>query len=114
MQIVLVLFLFAAAVLLMLGAGLVGSLILGGVFLSTKRARALAPIFLLIVPATITGALAGGVIVGYFSIRANESLLFLGPVGGLLSGGAAGLLLGLAGALIWWLRMARAARNPKC
>jgi hypothetical protein len=112
MQIVLVLFILAAAVLLTLGAVLVGSLILGGVLLCTKRIRALVPIFFLIVPATILGSLAGGIIIGYFSIRANENLVFLGPVGGLLAGGVAGLLLGVAGALIWWFRIARAAKQP--
>lgn len=112
MQIILVLLILAAAVLLTLGAVLVGSLVLGGVFLCTKRARVLVPIFFLIVPATILSSLAGGVIVGYFSIRANENLVFLGPVGGLLAGGVAGLFLGLAGALIWWVRIARAAKRP--
>ena len=112
MQIVLVLLILAAAVLLTLGAVLVGSLVLGGVFLCTKRARVLVPIFFLIVPVTILGSLAGGVIVGYFSIRANENLVFLGPLGGLVAGGTEGLLFGLAGALLWWLRISRASKRP--
>ena len=112
MQIVLVLLIVAAAVLLTLGAVLVGSLVLGGVFLCMELVRVLVPVFFLIVPATILGSLAGGVIVGYFSIRTNENLVFLGPVGGLLAGGLAGLFLGLAGALIWWVRIAHATKRP--
>jgi hypothetical protein len=109
MAIVLVLLVIAAAVLLTLGAVFVGSLIFGGILLTTKRARVLVPVFFLIVPATLVGSLAGGVIIGYYSVRANENLIFLGPVGGLIAGGISGLLLGLGGALLWWWRMSRAA-----
>jgi hypothetical protein len=109
MAIVLVLLVIAAGVLLTLGAVFVGSLIFGGILLATKRARVLVPVFFLIVPATLIGSLAGAVIIGFYSVRANESLIFLGPVGGLVIGGIAGLLLGLGGALLWWLRMSRAA-----
>src|SRR5215216_3436680 len=98
MAIVLVLLVIAAAVLLTLGAVFVGSLIFGGILLTTKRARVLVPVFFLIVPATLLGSLAGGVIIGYYSVRANENLIFLGPVGGLVAGGVVGLLLGLVGA----------------
>ena len=65
--------------------------------------------FFLIVPATVLGSLAGGAIVGYLSIRANENLVFLGPLAGLVTGAVAGLLLGLAGAVLWWRRISRAA-----
>jgi hypothetical protein len=109
MAIVLVLIVIAAVILLTLGAVFVGSLIFGGILLTTKRARVLVPVFFLIVPATLLGSLAGGVLIGYFSVRANENLIFLGPVGGLIVGGVAGLLLGLGGALLWWRRMSRAA-----
>jgi hypothetical protein len=111
MQIVLVLLVIAAAVLVTLGAVLVGSLIFGGLLLRAKRARVLVPIFFLIVPATSLGSLAGGVIVGYLSIRANENLVFLGPLAGLAIGAVAGLLFGLAGAVLWWRRIFRAAER---
>ena len=107
MQIVLILVVLAAAVLLTLGAVLIGSLVLGGVLASTKRTRFLVPVFFLLVPATVLGAVAGAVVVGYFAVKANDSLIFLGPLGGLVAGGIGGLLLGLVGALLWWRRMSR-------
>jgi hypothetical protein len=112
MQIVLVLLVIAAAVLVTLGAVLLGSLIFGGLLLHAKRARVLVPIFFLIVPATVLGSLAGGAIVGYLAIRANENSVFLGPLGGLAIGAVAGLLIGLAGAVFWWRRISRAAKRP--
>jgi hypothetical protein len=103
-QIVFVVLVLAAAVLLSLGAALVG-----GILLTTKRARVLVPVFFLLVPATILGALAGGLLVGYLAVKANQNLLFLGPLAGLILGGVVGLLFGLVGAVFWWWRMSRAA-----
>lgn len=88
MQIVLVLIVLAAAVLFTLGAVLLGSLVLGGVLMCFKPTQALIPLAFLIVPANVLGSLSGGVIVGYFSVRANENLLFLGPLAGLVAGGS--------------------------
>jgi hypothetical protein len=110
MQIVLILLVLAAGVLLTLGAVFVGSLIFGGLLLYAKRAQIFVPIFFLIVPAMILGSLAGGIIVGYFAVRANENLIFLGPLGGLIIGGALGVSLGLIGAIFWWRRISRAAQ----
>jgi hypothetical protein len=112
MAIVLVLVIMAAAVLLTLGAVFVGSLIFGGLLLCTKRARIFVPIFFLILPATILGSLAGGVILGYFAVQDNENLIFLGPLGGLIFGGVVGLSLGLLGALFWWWWISRAGKRP--
>jgi len=89
---------------------LVGSLLLGGMLAASKRARLVAPVFLVVVPASAIGALAGGVLVGYYSVKANDNLALLGPVGGLIAGGAAGLSVGTAGALFWWWRISRGAR----
>jgi len=55
--------------------------------------------------------LVGGILVGYFAVRANDSLVLLGPLGGLVAGGAAGLSVGTAGALFWWWRIARMNRE---
>jgi hypothetical protein len=110
MQIVLVLVVLAAAVLAMLGGVLVGSLLLGGMLSATKRARVFAPLFLLVIPGTVAGSLAGGIFIGYWAVKANENLIVLGPLGGLVVGGASGLGLGVAGALFWWWRMSRSAQ----
>ena len=112
MAIVPVLLVIAAAILLTLGAVFAGSLVFGGLLSCAKRTRILVPIFFLIIPATVLGSLAGGVIVGYIAIRANENLVFLGPLGGLIIGGVVGLSLGLAGAAFWWWRVLRAAKRP--
>jgi hypothetical protein len=112
MQIVLVLIVIAAAVIATLCAVLVGSLIFGGLLLTNKRARVFAPIFFAIVPATVLGAAAGAVIVGYLLVRANDNLIFLGPLGGLVAGGVTGFALGLAGALFWWWRLSRNTNRP--
>ncbi|MGI8966855.1 MAG: hypothetical protein ACR2H1_12320 [Limisphaerales bacterium] len=111
MAIVLILLVMAAAVLLTVGAVFVGSLLFGGFLLCTKRARVLVPIFFLIVPATVLGSLAGSVIVGYFAIRSNENLIFLGPLGGLVVGGIIGFLLGLVGVAFWWGRIAGTSKQ---
>ena len=110
MQIVLVLVVLAVAVLLTCGAVLLGSLLLGGILLTRKRARVLVPVFFLLIPATILGGLAGGVILGYLAVRANGSLSVLGPLGGLIAGAFAGCLLGTVGAVFWWRRMPRSDR----
>ena len=113
MPIVIILLILAIAVLVTLGAILVGSLIFGGILLTTARARVLVPIFFVLVPVTVVGALVGGATVGYFSVRANENLIFLGPLGGLILGGITGLAVGLAGALFWWSRISRPATSAK-
>ena len=107
MQIVLVLLILAVLVVVTLAGILVGSLLLGGMLAATKRARIMAPVFLVVVPASAVGALAGGVLVGYFAVQANDNLVFLGPLGGLIIGGAAGLSVGTAGALFCWWRISR-------
>jgi len=112
MQIVVILLVLAAAALVTLGAILVSSLVFGGILVATSRARVLVPIFFVLVPSTVISSLLGGVTVGYFAVRANENLIFLGPLGGLILGGVTGLSVGLAGALFWWWRMSRRTHTP--
>lgn len=107
MQIVLILVALAGAVLLTLGAVLAGSLVFGAILATTRRARVLVPVFVFLVPATILGAVAGAIIVGYFAVKMNDSLIFLGPLGGLVAGGIGGVSLGSAAALYWWWRLSR-------
>jgi len=111
MQIMLVLLVLAVLTLVTLAGIFVASLLLGGMLAASKRARLLAPVFLVVVPASAVGALIGGALVGYFAVQANSALIFLGPVGGLLAGGAAGLSVGTAGALVWWWRISRRNRQ---
>src|SRR5947207_7532428 len=111
MAIVLVLLLLAVAALVTLAAILVGSLVFGGILVATSRARFLAPIFFVLIPSMVITTLLGGVIVGYFAVRTNENLIFLGPIGGLVLGGLIGLSVGLAGALFWWWRISRRAHT---
>ena len=108
MQIMLVLVILAVLAVVTLGGILVGSLLLGGMLVASKRARLIAPVFLVVAPAAVVGALAGGIVVGYFAVRADENLVLFGPLGGLIAGGAAGLSVGTAGALFWWWRISRA------
>jgi hypothetical protein len=111
MAIALVLLILAVSVLVTLAAIISGSFIFGGVLLATARARVLVPIFFVIVPNTVVGALVGGVTVGYFLVRSNENLIFLGPLGGLVIGTIIGFTVGIAGALFWWWRMSRAEQH---
>ena len=108
----LILLLLAVAAVMTLGTILVGSILSGGILVATSRARVLVPIFFVFIPVTIISTVIGGVAVGYFTIRADENLILLGPLGGLIVGGLAGIAVGLAGALIWWWRMSRRARTP--
>ncbi len=112
MQIIVILLILAAAALVTLGAILVSSLVFGGILVATSRARVLVPIFFVLVPSTVISSLLGGVTVGYFAVRANENLIFLGPLGGLILGAVTGLSVGLAGALFWWWRMSRRTHTP--
>jgi hypothetical protein len=112
MQIIVILLVLAAAALVTLGAILVSSLVFGGILVATSRARVLVPIFFVLIPSTVVSTLLGGVAVGYFAVRANENLIFLGPLGGLLLGGVTGLSVGLVGALLWWWRMSHRAQTP--
>jgi hypothetical protein len=107
MQIFLVLLILAALVLITLAGVFISSLLLGGMLAASKKAQLLTPIFLVVIPAAAAGALLGGIVVGYFAIKANDNLILLGPLGGLIAGGAAGLSIGTVGALIWWRKIAR-------
>ena len=107
MFIVLILLAMAIAVLLAIGAIMIGSLLIGGILYTLKRARILLPVFLIIIPTATLGSLVGGLFIGSFLARANDHLIFLGPVGGFIAGGVGGLLLGLSGAAWWWWRMWR-------
>jgi hypothetical protein len=113
MAIVLVLFAIAASVLFTLGAVLIGSLVLGGLLLNVKWAQVFLPIFFVIIPTWVVGSIAGAVIIGQVAVQSNPSLIFLGPLGGLVLGGAAGLLLGTLGAVFWWRRASLSVRNEK-
>jgi hypothetical protein len=90
-----------------LGAIFVSSFVFGGILMATSRARFLVPVFFVLIPCTMVSTLLGGMIVGYFAVRANENLIFLGPLGGLILGGIIGLAVGLIGAVFWWWRMSR-------
>lgn len=113
MQIGLVLVLLGLLVIGALLAVFVGSLLLGGVTVATGRLRILRPLVFVVVPCSVVGALAGAVTVGYVAVRANESLILLGPVGGLLLGATAGALFGCGGAAIWWYRMLKPSGNRR-
>ena len=110
MQVFLVLLVLAVLVLVTLVGITISSLLLGGMLAATERARILAPVFLIVVPSTAIGALVGGILVGYLAVEANESAIFLGPLAGLIAGGAAGLSIGTAAALFWWWRKSRSRR----
>jgi hypothetical protein len=113
MQIMAALFILALLILVTLIGVLIGSLLLGGMLGATKRARIIAPIFLVVIPVSVVGALAGGILIGYFAVKANDNLILLGPLGGIIAGGVAGLAVGIAGALFWWWRISRANRRTK-
>ncbi|HME89115.1 MAG TPA: hypothetical protein VKE30_07900 [Chthoniobacterales bacterium] len=70
------------------------------------------PIFFVLIPSAVVSAVLGAVAVGYFAVRANENLIFLGPLGGLIVGAVVGLAVGLTGALFWWWRMSRRPHMP--
>ena len=112
MPIVIILLILAAAALVTLGAIFVSSLVFGGILVATSRARVLVPIFFVLIPVTVVTTLLGGVTVGYFAVRADEHLIFLGPLGGLIVGGVVGVAVGLTGALVWWRRMSRRPHIP--
>ena len=111
MQIFALLIILAALVLVMLAGIFIASLLLGGMLFASQHGRLIAPVFLVVVPASAVGALVGGVLVGYFAARANDSLVFAGSFGGLVLGGAAGLSAGTAGALFWWWRLSRGRKD---
>jgi len=111
MQIILVLlFLAAVAVLALLGT-LTISLLVGVILSRFPKAKAIAPVFLTIIPAGAIGALAGGVGIGYLAVRHNEHLILLGPLGGTIIGGVVGLTLGTGLAGAWWHRRNKTQQN---
>jgi hypothetical protein len=103
MQIMLVLFLLAVAGVLGLGGAFVISLVVGIVVSRTGGGKPFAPIFLLMIPSAAIGALSGGVAMGCWAVQHNDNLILLGPLGGIVIGGAIGLLAGTTLAAIWWL-----------
>src|SRR5690606_29763459 len=104
MTVMLVIAALALAILLAGAVALVGTMLLGIGTAAFKQTRFVSPIFLLIVPSTLLGAVAGCFGLGYWLItRVNENLLLWGPLLGLLVGAAAGASFGtLVSALIWW------------
>jgi hypothetical protein len=113
MQIMLLLVILAVLVVVTLFGIFIGSLLLGGMLSTSKVAKWLAPIFFIVVPMAAMGALAGGVLIGYLAVSADERLILIGPVGGLITGGASGLSVGTVIALLWWRRIARQNRDNK-
>jgi hypothetical protein len=105
MAIVVVLVVMALAVAVGLVVLFVGSLVAGALLSRTRLPRVLTAIFLFAIPAGALGAAVGVIGIGYLAVQRNENLIFLGPLGGLVVGGVAGLLGG-AGAGALWARRA--------
>jgi hypothetical protein len=105
-QIIALLVVIWALIVATLAAVIVAALIVGGMLSTYPRARAFVPLFLIVIPATAIGALFGGLAVGILSVRVDDALVLLGPLFGLILGGAAGLAVGLVLALVQWRRMA--------
>jgi hypothetical protein len=105
MPIMMMLLILAILVIVTLAGIFIGSLLLGGMLSASKMARLLAPIFLVVIPASAVGALTGGILVGYFAVKSNGDYVFVGTLGGLFAGGAAGLSVGTAVALFWYWRI---------
>jgi hypothetical protein len=114
MMIMLVILALALAILLAGVAALAVTVALGIGTASFRQTRLLSPIFLIIFPCTVLGALAGCFGLGYLLItRVDEHLLLWGPVLGLLVGTGVGALLGvlIAGFIWWWAWPSREARG---
>ena len=111
MQVILLLLFLAAVTVLTLLGTLTISFLMGVVLSRFPKAKAIAPIFFIAVPASAIGALAGGIGIGYLAIRYNEHLIFLGPMGGIIIGGVVGLTVGTGVAGIWWLRRSKILQN---
>jgi hypothetical protein len=112
-QIVLVLVVLAVLIVAGLAVVLLGALCLGGLAALSRRARVARPIFFVVIPTTVIGALASAATVGTLAVRADQNLIVLGPLAGLAGGATIGLLLGLLGAGFWWWSMHRSNRNRR-
>ena len=66
-----------SAFIMAIGAIMIGSLLIGGILYTLKRARILLPVFLIIIPTATLGSLVGGLFIGSFLARANDHLIFL-------------------------------------
>lgn len=98
-----VVFLVAVALVVALGllVVVIVSLFAGGLLSRRKLPKALTAIFLFAIPAGALGAAAGAVAIGYLAVQRNESLILLGPLGGLIIGGIGGLLGGARAGALW-------------
>jgi hypothetical protein len=114
MMIMLVIAALALAILLAGLAALAATVMLGIVTAAFKRTRLVSPVFLIIFPFTLLGALGGCFGLGYLLItRVSENLLFWGPVLGLAVGAGVGASLGvLVSAVIWWRAIRRRDNQP--
>ena len=81
------------------------SLLLGGMLIGPSGTRALAPVFLVVLPSASLGALLGGIVIGRHVALADDRSILHGPLVGLLIGGAIGLFVGVVGALFLWWRI---------
>ena len=83
-----------------------------GIILSRfPKVKQIAPVFTLIIPFGALGALAGGVGFSYLAIEHDNSLVFLGFLGGIIIGGIVGLFVGTIFASIWWFCMKKTAKR---
>ena len=110
MQIVLVLILLRSFALLVLIAFLLISLLVGIILYRLPKAKPVAPVFLFIIPSAAIGAITGGVVIGYLTVRYNEHFIFLGPLGGTIFGGLVGLLVGTGLSGICWVLRKKSGR----
>ena len=93
--------LWTATVMALTGA-LLTSLVLGGILSGYKKTKRIAPVFLIIIPSAVVGALCGGVGIVYIIFQDKCNHILLGPIGGAVIGGQLGLLLGGGLAALWW------------
>ena len=101
MFIMIVFVVLALAVIGGLTFAFVTSLILGVVLTKTKTPSLLAAGFLFAIPGAVVGAAVGAVVIGYLAYQANQSAIVLGPLAGLLVGGAAGGGSGAIAGVAW-------------
>jgi len=113
MPIVLMLVALAALIVACLFGAFAVSLILGTVLTRSERGKRIAPLFLIVLPTSVIGAVVGGIGLGYLAYSLNESLIFLGPLGGVLLGGGVGLVLGAIVAVFWSTKVRKVSRNSE-
>ena len=115
MTIMLVIAAVALAIVIVGGVALLVTVALGIGTAAFKQTRLISPIFLVVLPATLLGALAGCFGLGYLLItRVGESLLLWGPFLGLMVGPGVGAAFGVAvSAFIWWRAGRRHHHTPR-